>query len=161
MRKVLRIFGVLILLTGLTLADGVTNVASFQDGWGNTGGFWQVSVNGETYLVLKLRSKDKKGEADIVFTREQFDEFEENLRELKQAHNSLKRDGYEVGKTIHSGDAMQNTIFARINGVKVKTIQVIQTKNGEKRDHSLALSADSYKDIKLAIKKVRRELGWQ
>ena len=161
MRDLLRTFCFLVLMTSLAISDGVFNLASFQDGWGNTGGFWQVSANGQDYLVLKLRSKDKKGEADIVFTREQFDEFEENLRELKQQHNSLKSDGYEVGKTITSGDAVQNTIFARINGIKVKMVQVVQRKSGEKFEHSLAINPDSYRDLQLAMKTVRRKLDWQ
>lgn len=140
---------------------GIENLANFQDGWGNTGGFWQVNYNGQTYLVLKIQNKDKEGAADIVLDQEKLDQFEANLLQLKKAHNSLKNDGFKVTDAIASGDAVLHMVIARINGAKLKTVQVVQQKDGVKHDHSIALTQDSYNDIKMAIKKVRRILGWQ
>lgn len=163
MRNLLLCFFISLFMVSSAGADQsqILSLATFQDGWGNTGGFWQVSYNGENYLVLKIRNKDKKGAADIVFDEAKLNQFENDLRSLKQARNKLKNDGFIVHTKIESGDAVQHTVLARINGAKFKTVQVVQTKDGEKLDHSIALTNDSYNDIKMAIKKVRRKLKWQ
>ncbi len=151
----------LLLLSAHAESAGIENLANFQDGWGNTGGFWRVTYNDQSYLVLKIRNKDKKGAADIVFDEEKLNQFEANLLKLKRARNTLKNDGFLVNDVIHSGESVQHMVIARLNGAKLKTVQVVQHKDGTKLDHSIALTQESYNEIKLAIKKVRRILKWQ
>ena len=154
----------LFLLTGASPAQesSITNLSVFQDGWGNTGGFWLVKYGGEQHLVFKIKNHEKGGAADIVFTQEQLQQFEEDLLKLKQSRNTLKDDGFKVFSSISAGESVQNMVLAQLNGVKIKTVQVIQHKAGEaKQDHHIGLSTDSYYDLKRAIKKVRRKLKWQ
>ena len=164
MRKLkLYFIGILLLAASVSAQESaIVNLSRFQDGWGNTGGFWQVTYGRPDYLVLKIKNHEKEGAADIVFTREQLKQFEDNLLALKQARNTLKDDGFQVTSSITSGDAVQHMLLVRLNGVKLKTVQVVQQKAGEaKQDHHLGLSTESYYDIKKAVKTARRKLKWQ
>ena len=155
---------VLVMVVALTAAhaeERIEQVSVFQDGWGNTGSFWQVKLGDKEYLVLKLIEKDKKGEADFVFDRKLFNQFENNFKKLKRTSNKLKSDGFEIGEKILNGDALVQNVYARMNGVKFKAIQVHQTKEGHKYEHSLAISKTSTNGLRLGIRKARRVMGWQ
>jgi hypothetical protein len=160
---ILVLISLIVLVTvGSAQESSIISLANFQDGWGNTGSFWLVSYEGTEYVVLKIKSKEKTGAADIVLTRETLKQFEDELLALKAARNTLKSDGFQVISSIRSGDAVQNMVVAQINDAKFKTVQVVQEKKGEpKQDHSIALSTDSYYDLKRAIKTVRRKMKWQ
>lgn len=152
-----------LLLLSICQAEGrVSQIAVFQDGWGNIGSLWDVEYQDTRYVILKVKESNKEGEAaDIVLDREKLGEFEEHLLKLKRSHNPLKNDGFEIRNSIASGDAIVKFLYARMNGQRFKAIQVTQTKSGEKREHNLSVNSTSYTGLKLGIKKARRVLGWQ
>ena len=150
-------------LPALAESSTVTQLANFQDGWGNTGSFWHIHYQNTDYVTLKFQNHENKGAADFTFDRSMLAQFEKNLIKFKKMPNRLKNEGFQVPDdlVLKSGDAVQQMVMARMGGNKFKTIQVVQTKGSNKLEHGIALTNDTYNQLKRAIKKVRRKLKWQ
>lgn len=162
MKAVLRILVLSLLLTlGAQADERIAQISVFQDGWGNVGSFWEVTLDESRYMVLKLQEKGKEKEADIVLSLEQLKQLEDDLFALKKSYNALRDDGFTVKDKIASGDAVLQTLYARLNGERFKAIQVTQSKNGRDFQHTLALNGTSYKGLKLGIKKARRIMKYR
>lgn len=147
----------LAMLTSLVFAQAVSRISYFADPFGNTGSFWKVSFEGRDYRVLKIKSSDKPGEADFAFENgEALTEFETRAGQLYRGRNPLKKDGFQVVWSREFGDATLRTVFARLNGINVKLIQVTQIKEHEgKFEHQLALD-QCYSEFAAALKKARK-----
>jgi hypothetical protein len=159
MKAALKVLALTLLLVFTAQAEEkIEQISVFQDGWGNTGSFWEVTLGESQYVVLKVQERGKDKEADIVFDLELLKEFEDDLIALKKSYNSLQDDGFSVKDKIASGDAVLHTLYGRLNGQKFKAIQVTQSKNGQERQHNLALNTTSYNGLKLGIKKARRAM---
>ncbi len=152
-RKLLLLF-LLISCCGAELAT--SQISYFNDPYGNRGSFWKVTYEGKRYDVLKIKSPDKEGEADIVLSEDQLGELEVKVGELKRSRNPLKNEGFQVLWNLQAGDAQVRTLYAQINGVKVKVLQVEQNKAGSpKSEHQVCID-ECYGDFNRALQKLRR-----
>lgn len=150
---ILSVFG--LLLIPAQCEDSFNRLSNCVDQWGHLASFWDARVNNKDYKVLKLKSSDKQGEADFVFKDFTLDEFESKLGEFKLAQNKQKQVGATVYFSTHYADARLNLIFANINGVKVKAVQVVQEKAGQgKQEHAFTIDKN-YGEFLKALKKAK------
>ena len=142
---------------GAWAEDSIQKVSFFSDPYGNTGSFWIVQYQGKPYRVLKLKSPDREGEADYVFENSAaLNEFEQRVQELRATPNTLKADGFKVLWSQHFADATVQTVLARLNGLKVKMVQVTQEKANEpKREHQITMD-QTYAGYSGALNKLNR-----
>ncbi len=119
------ILAFLVLSLAAALAENV-QLSSFADAYGNTASFWAADYRGKNYVLLKLKSKNRQGDADFVFTPGALAEFDRAVVTLEQTPNPLKADGYQELWSQKAGDATVRTLLGRLNGVNVKLIQVQQ-----------------------------------
>jgi hypothetical protein len=149
---------VLFLLVGAPARaeDAVTRISYFADPYGNNGSFWRVTYQARPYHVFKVKSPDKTGEADFLFDDATLTEFENKVSELRRTPNPLKADGFQVLWSVTSGDATVKTLHGRLNGVKVKMIQVVQRKPNEpEREHQICMD-ECYPAFTSALQKLKR-----
>ena len=155
MRKLLAIFLLALFSNAAMAEDSIIQVSRFSDPYGNTGSFWNVQYQGKPYKLLKLKSSDQNGEADYVFDAKTLTEFEEKVAEMRRTPNSLKADGVQVLWSHSFADATVRTMFGRLNGMKVKLIQIEQTKAGQpKSEHRISLD-QSYREYSAALLKIK------
>lgn len=141
--------------------DSVKNLASFQDGWGNTGGYYQVMFQNKEYLIFKVRERSKPADADFVLEPDSLKAFEADLVRFKRANNPLKSEGFQVFSKLEKDGAVLQEVFAYINGIPMKAVQVIQMRDGKKYEHVIALDKTSYTGILQGMRSAKKKLGWR
>ncbi len=155
MRKWL-ILLVLLVIGVATAQDSFTQVSYFADPYGNTASFWRVQYQGKPYQVLKIKSSDRVGEADFAFDTTRLAEFEAKVAELKRTPNTLKADGFQIVWSSQFGDGHVRTLLGRLNGMKVKLIQIEQNKEGQpKAEHQICMD-QCYADFNRALQKLKK-----
>lgn len=140
--------------------DSVKNLANFQDSWGNTGGLYRVLFQDKPYLVFKLRERSKPEEADILLDQKSLAAFEANLIAFQRANNPLREEGFQVFERFEKDGAILQEVFVHTGGVPMKAIQVVQERDGTKREHAVALDNTSYQEILRALRLAKQKMGW-
>ncbi len=157
-KRFLLIVTLILLALPLSAENSVRRISYFSDPYGNTGSFWLVHYEGKKLGVFKIKSPDRDKEADYVLTEADQAEFESRVAQLKRTSNNLKADGFQVLWTATYGDATVKTLLGRLNGVKVKLIQVTQKKTDEpEREHQISID-ECYYDFTAALQKFKRAL---
>ena len=155
MRRIL--FVSLLLAIAAWAQDGYRQLSYFVDPFGNAGSFWAVTHAGKPYTVLKLKSPDVPGEANFAFNDGVLSEFEKKVTELHKMPNPLKSDGFQVVWSTQFGDASVRTLVGRMNGVKLKVIQIEQKpEGGAKAEHQVSID-QCYSEFTSALRKARKK----
>ena len=159
----MRIYALLLcwLLVGWTAwaQDSVTRVSGFQDEFGNLGSFWIVTHQGQRIPLLKLKSADREGEADIALSEERLAQLEKMLARLRRSRNSLKSEGFEILDSLTSGESSLRSLHVLFHGARLKMLQVEQTPAGQvKREHQVSVDRN-YSELNSALLKLKRKLA--
>ena len=157
MKRLLLMLLLLVGAVGVAVAeDSVTRVSYFADPYGNNASFWTIVYQGKPYSILKIKSPEKTGEADFLFDDAGLAEFESKVAELRRTPNQLKADGFKVLWSTSFGEGTVKTLLGRLNGIKVKLIQVTQRKaNQAETEHQVSID-ECYSNYSSALSKLKK-----
>lgn len=158
MRYCLWLLCVILLTVAGWSEDSVTRISGFQDEFGNQGSFWIVTYQGKNIPLLKLKSADREGDADIALSDDRLAKFEAMLGQLRRSRNTMRSEGFQIQSSLESGEANLRSLHVLYHGARLRMLQIEQTPEGQaRREHQVSIDRN-YSELNSALQKLKRKL---